>query len=218
MQKNIRLNQYLNAIVDYCEAHSSPPSPVLYELERETHLKTLAPQMMSGHLQGAFFSLLSTIKQPKYILEVGTFTGYAAICLATGLQKDGQLITIEINEELEYISRKYFEKAGLGDQVIQHIGDAKDIIPTLDLSFDLVFLDASKLNYGLHYDLIIDKVSRGGMILADNTLWSGKVVDQQFDKDTISIKAFNQKIQDDPRVTNVLLPVRDGITIAIKNG
>lgn len=218
MEKNIRLNQYLNALIDYCEAHTTPPAQVLYELERETYLKTLAPQMMSGHLQGTFFSMLSLLKQPKYILEVGTFTGYAAICLAQGLVPDGMLYTIEINEELGYLSKKYIQKAGLATKIKQIIGDAKAVIPQLDLSFDMVFIDATKADYALHYDLVIDKVNPGGMILADNVLWSGKVVDSKFDKDTALIKAFNKKIQEDERVNNILLPIRDGITIAIKNG
>ncbi len=216
MEKNIRLNQYINAIHNYSEDHTTPPDQILYELERETHLKTLAPQMMSGHLQGFFLQLLSQLKQPKAILEVGTFTGYASICLTRGLAEGGMLYTIEVNKELAHISNKYFEKAGLSSKIKPIVGDATTVIPTLNAFFDLVFIDAGKMDYALHYDLIFEKVSPGGLILADNVLWSGKVINREYDKDTESIRAFNQKIQDDERVENVLLPIRDGLIIARK--
>jgi len=202
--------------MSYCEAHSSPPDPVLYELERETNLKTLAPQMASGPLQGQFLTLLSQLLRPETILEIGTFTGYAAICLAKGLAPGGKLHTIEVNEELEYISRKYFEKAGLSDKIIPHTGDAKQIIPTLPGTFDLVFIDAGKLDYAHFYDLVFDRVRPGGLLLADNVLWSGKVIQGETDKHTLQLDAFNKKIRDDDRVDNLLLPIRDGMMIVRK--
>ncbi|MEL7120865.1 MAG: O-methyltransferase [Bacteroidota bacterium] len=216
MEKNIRINQRLAELNAYCEAHTTPQSDILYQLERETYLKTLAPQMMSGHLQGQFFRLLSLLMRPKTILEVGTFTGYAAICLAEGLPEDGILHTIEVNAEREFLIRKYIEKAGLKDKIHLHIGDAQAVIPTIDATFDMVFLDAGKQEYKHHYDLVIDHVNPGGLIMADNVLWSGKVIDPVHDKDTEKIRAFNQLIHEDERVENILLPIRDGIMIARK--
>jgi caffeoyl-CoA O-methyltransferase len=216
MESNIRINTHLTTLLDYCENHTSPQSDILCQLERETHLKTLAPQMMSGHLQGRFFAILSKIKQPKAILEVGTFTGYAALCLAEGLIEDGVLHTIEVNPELEYLIRKYIRKAGREDQIHLHIGDAAEVIPTLTLTFDMAFIDAGKMDYEHHYELVVEKMKPGGIILADNVLWSGKVAEQKFDKDTKGIRAFNQKIHEDERVENILLPIRDGIMMMIK--
>ncbi len=200
----------------YCEAHTSDQSEILYDLERETNLKTLAPQMLSGHLQGQFLSLLSHLMQPKSILEIGTFTGYSTICLAQGLQEGGILHTIEANEELQYISEKYFKKAGLSDKIQQHIGDAKTIITKLKDTYDIVFIDAGKLDYAFYYDLVFEKVNKGGIILADNVLWSGKVVSKENDKDTQTLDAFNEKVLNDTRVNNMILPIRDGILIARK--
>ncbi len=216
MESNIRINTHLFALLDYCEAHTFPQSDILYQLERETHLKTLAPQMLSGHLQGRFLAMLSRIKQPKTILEVGTFTGYAALCMAEGLPEGGQLHTIEVNPELEFLIRKYIDKAGMQEKIHLHIGDAAKVIPTLDLSFDLAFMDAGKMDYPHHYELIVEKMNPGGILLADNVLWSGKVVQEEFDADTEGIRTFNKKVQEDERVENILLPIRDGIMMMIK--
>ncbi len=210
------MNFALKKLIAYCEAHSTPESPVLKELERETHLKTLAPQMLSGKLQGQFLRMLSLLLRPKYILEIGTFTGYATLSLADGIAEGGQLHTIEANEELAYIVKKYVEKAGMQDKVSLHIGDAKAIIPTLDISFDMVFIDAGKMDYSFYYDQIIDKVSPNGIILADNVLWSGKVVQKEHDNDTQVIHQFNEKVLNDDRVENIILPIRDGLMLARK--
>lgn len=206
------------AIFQYCEQYSDAPEPVLYELERETHLKTLAPQMLSGHLQGQLLRLLSQLKQPKRALEIGTFTGYAAICIARGLAPDGMLHTIEVNPEMEYLIRKYLAKAELSEQVTLHIGDAMSIIPTLPGTFDFVFIDAGKQHYQAYYDLIIDRIDAGGLIIADNVLWSGKVATEQREKDadTQKLHAFNLMLQEDERVESLLLPIRDGLLVARK--
>lgn len=200
----------------YCEAHTTPQSDLLYELERETNLKTMSPQMLSGHLQGQFLTLLSTLMRPKAILEIGTFTGYAAICLAQGLAKDGILHTIEANPELAHIITKYITRAGLENKILLHIGKAEAIIPTLSLHFDLVFIDAGKQQNALFYDLVFDKVNPGGLILVDNVLWSGKVIQNENDPDTALIRAFNDKVHQDERVENLMLPIRDGLLIARK--
>lgn len=206
----------LQKINRYCEKHTTPPSDVLYNLERETHLKTLAPQMASGHLQGQFFQFLSQMIRPKAILEIGTFTGYATICLAKGLQEGGILHTIEANEEFEYLIRDYVKKANLSDQVKLHIGDAKAILPTIDLQFDLIFMDAAKREYAYYYDLIFPMLRPGGYLLVDNVLWDGKVVNEKKDMDTTVLDEFNKKVQADPRVENVLLTIRDGIMLVRK--
>ncbi len=207
----------LRKITAYCELQSTPPDDLLKALERETYLKTLSPQMMTGHLQGLFLSMISQWINPSYILEIGTFTGYGTICLAKGLRKNGTLHTIEVNPEVIYISKKYFHLAELEDRIKLHVGDAQGIIPTIDQQFDLVYIDAGKREYHLHYDLVIDKVKSGGVILADNVLWSGKVGMVQRDTDTKMLEAFNQKVMNDERVRNILLPIRDGLMIAIKN-
>lgn len=207
------MNRRQKQVHRYCSAHSSPQSDILYELERETHLKTLAPQMMSGHLQGRLLSLLSKMLRPRRILEIGVFTGYATLCLAEGLPADGIIHAVEGNPELEYLIRKYLKKADLEDKVKLHIGDAKVIAGTLDETFDLVFIDAGKRDYAFYYDLIIDKVNPGGIILADNVLWSGKVVDGATDADTQLLDAFNKKVNADERVENLILPLRDGLTV-----
>ncbi len=203
----------------YLEKHSSPESELLHQLTRETNLKVVYAQMISGHLQGRLLALISKMICPKLILEIGTFTGYSAICLAEGLVPGGQLITIDSNEEIDALARKYFALAGLEEQITKLTGKAVDILPTLEGDVDLVFLDADKINYALYYDIIIDKVRPGGFILADNVLWYGKVVESVLpssDKDTPAIKAFNEKIQQDSRVENVMLPIRDGLTIIRK--
>ena len=210
-----RLDQ---AIFEYCEQYSEAPEKVLYELERETHLKTLAPQMLSGALQGQLLRVLSLLKQPRSVLEIGTFTGYATICLARGLAPNGILHTIEVNPELEYLIRKYLNKAALEQQVQLHIGDALNIVPTLPGPFDLVFIDAGKQSYRDYYGLVIDKVAPGGLIIADNVLWSGKVATDQreTDEDTKQLHAFNLMLKADERVESLLLPIRDGLLVARK--
>jgi len=210
------MNFLQRKIIHYAEAHSTPLSQVLYELERETYLKTLAPQMMSGHIQGQLLSFISQMIQPKNILEIGTFTGYSTICLTKGLQKDGRVHTIEVNDELAYISNKHFAKANLENKIQAHNGKAEDIIPTIDLQFDIVFIDAGKKDYGKHYDLVFDKVNSGGYILADNVLWDGKVVQEKKDYGAKALDIFNKKIQQDERVENVLLPMRDGLMLIRK--
>lgn len=210
------MNILSKALDNYIASHSSEEDAILKALDRETHLKVLMPQMLSGHVQGSFLSLLSTLAQPKRILEIGTFTGYATICLAKGMSKDGLLYTIDINQELETLSNKYFEKAGLRDKIISLYGNAMQLIPDLKETFDLVFIDADKSNYANYYDLVFNKVRTGGLIIADNVLWSGKVVDEKKDKDTLAMHLFNQKIQEDQRVENVLISVRDGLMIARK--
>jgi caffeoyl-CoA O-methyltransferase len=202
----------------YAEAHTSPETDLLSQLSRNTRAHIMAPRMLSGHIQGRFLSMVSHMLRPRHILEIGTYTGYSALCLAEGLPNDGQLITIDHNEELESFARSYWQKSPLKDKIDLRIGSAADIIPTLDETFELVFIDADKRNNALYYDLIFDKLRSGGIILADNVLWSGKVVDsvKHTDQDTASVLAFNQKIQDDPRVENVLLPLRDGIMMIRK--
>jgi len=200
---------------DYSIAHTTPESDLLKKINRDTHANVLKPRMLSGHLQGRLLSMISHMIKPSSILEIGTYTGYSAICLAEGLKSGGRLITIDRNGELEAKLRSYFEEAGLGNTIDLRIGNALQIIPTLNTTFDLVFIDADKENNSSYYDLVIDMVPRGGFILADNVLWSGKVIDQT-DKDTRAVTAFNDKVHNDPRVENVLLPVRDGIMILRK--
>lgn len=203
-------------IARYVEHHTSPESDLLKQINRDTHAQVLMPRMLSGHVQGRFLSMISQFIQPKYILEIGTYTGYSAICLAEGLAPDGKLITIDVNEELENRVRIYFQKAGLEAKVDYRIGDAAKVIPTLDVMFDLVFIDADKENYSLYYDLVFDKVKVGGAILADNVLWSGKVTQTKMDKDTRALSEFNKKVNNDARVEALLLPLRDGIMILRK--
>lgn len=200
-------------IADYASEMTSVEDELLASLERETHLKILSPRMLSGHLQGRVLSLISHLMQPKYILEIGTYTGYSALCLAEGLHPQGRLITIDRNEELIDILTKYLKKSKYSHQIESKIGYAADIIPTLPNEIDLVFIDADKPNYSLYFDLVIDKVRPGGLILADNVLWSGKVVEEirLNDKSAVAIHEFNQKVHNDARVENVLIPIRDGI-------
>ncbi len=205
-----------NQLIQYCNDHSTTQSSVLHELERETYLKTLAPQMVSGHQQGLLLSMISKMIQPNRILELGTFTGYSAICLAAGLSDEGHLHTIEVNEEMQPIIQKYLKKAKLENKITSHIGDAAFIVPELDEVFDLVFIDAGKKDYANHFELIIDKVRKGGIILVDNVLWSKKVIADQLDKGAQTVDAFNKKIQADNRVENLILPIRDGITLIRK--
>lgn len=200
----------------YVEDHTSTESELLKKITRDTHAKVLMPRMLSGHVQGRFLSMISHLIKPKNILEIGTYTGYSAICLAEGLQSEGKLVTIDVNEELESRVRNYFQEAGLTEKIDYRIGDAAQIIPTLDVFFDVVFIDADKENYSKYYDLVFDKVNAGGLILADNVLWSGKVTKPKPDKDTRALLEFNQKVMDDPRVENLLLPLRDGILMIRK--
>lgn len=201
-----------SAIEEYSRVFSGEPSALLQELDRETHAMILQPRMLSGHLQGRFLSFLAKVCRPTTILEIGTYTGYSALCLAEGLNSDGRLITIDINEELETFTRSFFDRSEYKNQIDYRIADAKDELTKIDGPFDLVFIDADKRNYALYYDLIIDKMSPGGVILVDNVLWSGKIVDEQArDKSTQALRDFNQKCLDDPRVDKMLLPLRDGL-------
>ncbi|GAB3887326.1 O-methyltransferase [Spirosoma agri] len=202
----------------YAEAHTSPESDLLRQLNRNTRAHVMAPRMLSGHMQGRFLSMLSWMMRPRRVLEIGTYTGYSALCLAEGLTDDGLLITIDHNEELESFARSYWQQSPLGAKIDFRLGQAATLIPTLNETFDLVFIDADKRNNALYFDLIFDKIRPGGIILADNVLWSGKVIEpvKASDQDTSAVLAFNQKIQADPRVENVLLPVRDGIMMIRK--
>lgn len=201
----------------YAEKHTSPESAVLASVNRETHARVLRPRMLSGHLQGRLLSMISHMIKPVRILEIGTYTGYSAICMAEGLQPGGTVITIDINEELEGTVRRNIAAAGLEGIIDYRIGDAARIIPAITGGmFDLVFIDADKENYSTYFNMVFDKVRLNGFIMADNVLWSGKVLDETRDKDTRAIQSFNDKIQEDSRVENVLLPVRDGIMLIRK--
>jgi predicted O-methyltransferase YrrM len=200
----------------YAIAHTKQSSSALQELERETNARIYMPQMLSGQLQGRFLSMISKMVQPKNILEIGTFTGYSAICLSEGLQDGGTLATIDVNPELETMTRKYFEKAGATNKIKYLIGNAVEIIPQLDVIFDLVFIDADKENYSRYYDLVFDKLRSGGVILADNVLWSGKVVEEKQDEETKALVEFSDKVQNDNRVENVLITIRDGVMMIRK--
>ena len=205
-------------IEEYALAHTSEESELLQKLTRETHAKVLYPRMLSGQMQGQFLAMISRMMRPQYILEIGTYTGYATHCLAEGLTEDGVLTTIEVNEELEAFTRSFLEKSNRYSQINFLIGSAMNIIPSLDFTFDIVFIDADKLNYSNYYDLVINKVRAGGVIIADNVLWSGKVVEttRKPDKDTQALLDFNLKIQNDSRVINALLPLRDGLMMIQK--
>jgi caffeoyl-CoA O-methyltransferase len=202
----------------YCEKHSKQHSDLLQKLERETHLKTTSPQMISGQLQGRFLSFLSHLMRPRYILEIGTFTGYSALSLAEGLPENGKIITIEANEEMELMARRFFDESEWTSQIEMIIGNAEEVIPSLEHEFDLVFIDAKKIDYSLYYDLIIDKVKSGGVILADNVIWYENILDKKLlkDKKTASLHAFNEKLLADERIDNFILPLRDGLNIARK--
>ena len=208
-----------NKILDYALLHSDQESDLLKELARETYQKILQPRMLSGPLQGRFLSLLSKIIQPKTILEVGTFTGYGTLCLAEGLQKDGLLHTIDTNEELIDFQKKYFNRSDYKNQIKYHLGAAKCVISKLDLSYDLIFLDADKSNYLNYFNLLIPKLNPKGILIADNVLWSGKVLEETTsikDIDTPALKEFNEYVKNDQRVETLLLPLRDGLTICRK--
>lgn len=201
---------------DYIADQSESEPELLQELTRETHLKVIQPRMITGHFQGRVLSMLSKIIRPKTILEIGTYTGYSALCLAEGLPKDGSLHTIDVNEELNSMQRHYFDRSAYGTQIVQHIGDALDIIPTLDMYFDLVFIDAEKKYYDAYFEAALKKTKPGSVVLSDNVLWSGKVVEplNSKDKATKVLLAYNKKLKEDPRVETVLLPIRDGLTLS----
>ncbi len=203
---------------DYVCAHSENEPGILHELNRQTHINVMQPRMLSGHFQGRVLSMLSHMIQPKNVLEIGTYTGYSALCFAEGLAENGKIITIDKNEELEDLVREFVEKAGFENQVECLIGDAMEIIPTLTQSFDLVFIDADKSNYINYYNLVFDKVKKGGYIIIDNVLWSGKVLEEvsENDKDTSVLVELNKLIHEDERVQEVLLPIRDGLMVVRK--
>lgn len=204
-------------IEKYIDDNCSNEDELLYKINRETNLKTTLPRMLSGKIQGKHLEMISYMMQPKCILEIGTFTGYSALCLVKGLKPDGKLITIESNIELKEMVEGYFSNSNYSDNIIFKIGDAIDIIPNLEETFDLVFIDADKQEYIDYYNLIKPKLSQGGIILADNVLWSGKVTDSHSnDKDTVSIREFNSYVKDDPDVEQVILSVRDGLMVIRK--
>lgn len=203
---------------DYCENNTSPESDILSKLNRETHLKVVSPRMLSGHLQGRFLSFISKLQQPKLIVEIGTYTGYSALCLAEGLAEDGKLISIDVNEETSAFAKSFIQQTEFVNKIELVLGDAKDFIPTFKDSIDLVFIDADKKNYLNYYHLVIDKLNKGGLIIADNVLWSGKITmpESDMDKETLALHKFNQFVQQDKRVENILLPIRDGLMIVRK--
>jgi predicted O-methyltransferase YrrM len=202
--------------IDYISAHSSPEDSLLQELTRTTHLHAMQARMLSGHVQGKFLELISKMISPSNILEIGTFTGYSAICLAKGLTGNGILHTIDIDDELRYIAEDFIGRSSVGDKIKLYTGDALTIIPQMDILFDLVFIDGDKREYSIYYNLVIEKVRHGGYIIADNVLWAGKTLDKNVnpkDKFTVELQKFNDLVQNDERVENLLLPVRDGIMI-----
>ena len=201
---------------DYIENHSQKEPELLAALNKETYQKILLPRMLSGHFQGRVLSMLSKLIRPKNTLEIGTYTGYSALCLCEGMQENGILHTIDIKEELVDFQRKYFDKSPWGNQIIQHLGEAVDIIPTLDVQFDLVFIDADKENYLNYFELIVPKMNKGGIILSDNVLWSGKVLEplQPNDSSTKILLEYNELLKNDSRIETVLLPIRDGLTVS----
>ena len=201
---------------DYIEKHSQNEPELLAQLNKETYQKILLPRMLSGHFQGRVLSMLSKLIRPTNILEIGTYTGYASLCLCEGLQENGQLHTIDIKEELVDFQRKYFDKSPWGNKIFQHLGEAISIIPNLDLKFDLVFIDADKENYLNYFEMIVPKMNKGGIILSDNVLWSGKVLEpiQKNDSSTEILIRYNELLKNDPRVETVLLPIRDGLTVS----
>lgn len=204
------------ALEDYVAQHSENEPELLARLNKETHQKILQPRMLSGHFQGRFLSMISKLTRPKAILEIGTYTGYAALCLAEGLAENGTLDTIDNNEELFDFQRKYFDESAWGTQIQQHLGNALEIIPTLNKKFDLVFIDADKENYINYFNLIVPMMNKGGLILSDNVLWSGKVLEEvkANDKSTKVLLEYNEILKNDPRVETVLLPIRDGLTMS----
>jgi len=207
-----------SSLFDYVVKHSQAEPPLLTELTRETHLKVLQPRMLSGPLQGRFLSILSKLISPKRILEIGTFTGYATLCLAEGLPKDGRIDTLDINEELTDFQRSFFDRSPWGKQIHQHTGNALELIPQLNITYDLIFIDADKKNYLNYLELVLPKLRSGGLLLSDNVLWSGKVLEetQKKDEDTRVLKEFNKLLSSHTELETVLLPLRDGLTISRK--
>jgi len=211
------INRDYDLMMKYCQENSEPTDELMQELERTTYLKTLAPQMISGAVQGQLLTLLCQISNAQTVLEVGTFTGYATICLAKGIQPNGTVHTIEINKELGYISKEFFERSGLADRIHQHWGDAKAVIPQINEPLDVVFLDGAKADYPVIFEMLMDKIKPGGLFIVDNVLWSGKVAFGATDKGTRMIDQFNKKVNEDPRVTSLILPMRDGLMLAKRN-
>jgi caffeoyl-CoA O-methyltransferase len=203
---------------DYVCAHSENEPKLLYDLNRETHINVLRPRMLSGHFQGRVLSMLSHMIQPKNVLEIGTYTGYSALCFAEGLAEGGRITTIDKNEELEDLVNEYVSKSDFKDQIKCIIGNAMDLIPSMDEEFDLVFIDADKSNYINYYNMVFDKVSKGGYIIVDNVLWSGKVLEpvEPKDTDTQVLVDLNRMVHEDERVQEVLLPIRDGLLVIRK--
>lgn len=216
MKKIQKMHFISQDLEDYIEQHSQKEPALLAALNKETYQKILLPRMLSGHFQGRVLSMLSKLIRPVNILEIGTYTGYSALCLCEGMQVTGQLHTIDIKEELVDFQRKHFDKSPWGKQIVQHLGEAVDIIPALDLKFDLVFIDADKENYVNYFELILPKMNTGGIILSDNVLWSGKVLEPLHPNDlsTKVLLEYNQLLATDPRVETVLLPIRDGLTVS----
>lgn len=212
------MNFFPPEIDAYAESFTREEGEVLAALNRETWAKVLTPRMLSGHLQGQVLRMFSLMARPKHILEIGTYTGYSALCLVDGLKEDGQLYTIDINEELHDMVMRYVQISGKEQQITAIVGNAMEVIPKLDVMFDMVFIDADKENYANYFDLVIDRLHPGAFIIADNVLWSGKVVlpDSELDKETIALKDFARKLKEDPRVETVLLPIRDGLLVARK--
>ncbi len=201
----------------YLRDHSTPEDPVLEELYRETHIRFVNPNMSTGHSQGKLLEFISRMIKPEFILEIGTFTGYSAICLAKGLKPGGRLITIEINDEITEFAQSYFHKAGMENKILQMTGKAQDIIPRLDYKFDLVYIDGDKREYTEYFNLVIDKINNDGFIIADNVLWGGKIFDSDTkDPQTLGIIEFNEMIRCDTRIEKIILPLRDGLMLIRK--
>ena len=211
------MNFISDDIMNYATDHSEAEPILLKNLYRETNLKVLNPRMISSSFQGRLLSFLSKLINPKYILEVGTFTGYSSLCLCEGLKKNGMIHTIDRNEELSKIQRKYFNKSVFKNQIVQHLGNAINIIPKLNFDFDLIFIDADKENYIKYFDLVFPKLKSGGLLITDNVLWSGKVLTEDFDRETKIIKKYNSRLKKDKRLKSLLLPVRDGLTLSLKH-
>lgn len=211
------MNEIKNALTDYAEAFTSGESQLLQELREHCYAHYEDSSMLSGFVQGRILSMLSKMIRPRVVLEIGTYLGYSALCFAEGLADDGKVITLDIQEDTNKVARSFVERTVFRDRIEFHQGQATEIIPTLPESFDLVFIDADKPNYSNYYDLVFDKVRPGGFIIADNVLWSGRVLDQEKDENTKALHEFNQKVLTDDRVSNVLLPIRDGLMVVCKN-